>query len=243
MAFFNDKKKYIRTLSKFFFTIILIISCYISLFNDSRMYYFILLLIMLPFFTKYFINIVLKNIKKIMLTLLLILMALSLYTFNKNIHELVDEKIINGYLDKTVKGFKNNDSNSEKNKEERLILLEKAIEDGDGLHLGKGIGALPGDGGEYVRHFGLNDFNVRIYNGGIIFVIVVISVYTIYIEKIIYNDKKNIKGRFYIFLILTILGAYTQIFTYEDKSILIALIAFMSRFCKKNNDNKKEGAL
>ena len=224
LSFSYSKNSKISKFSKFMFIFTLLSSCYVSLMNDSRMYYILLLLFMLPIFikiskgnfniTKFNINV----IRVIVIVIVMLFASLVLYSNNSEFKNLIDKNFIDNYFNRTVQDIGTSGN------EERVRLLKIAVENGDGLKLGKGIGSLPFDGSGYVKHFGLNDFNVRIYNGGIIYVIILLAVYATIYEGILHLNSKQYLFRIYYFIILLILGLYTQVYTYCDKNILLSLI-------------------
>lgn len=231
--FLNDSKAIVRKISKFMFIFIIITSCYVSMFNDSRMYYFLLIIYMLPIIFNYFKKSFMKKkingktIKNAFKIIIIITVAIFIYFMNPSFQSLVKDKIINDYFVKTEEKLKNSNK-SNNNGEERIELLKYSIENGDGMKIGKGIGSIPADGGlGMVNHFGLNDYNVRIYTGGIIYAVLVTYIYLKSYYMMVL--KKNRKKSYYLFIIVTLIiaGIYTQVYTYTDKNFLLAMIYYL----------------
>ena len=229
--FFKTENKRKRIFSKIMFIFILITSCYVSIFNDSRMYYFILILYLFPLFANKIKNI--KNIlnpKRIIYVLIISTVFLLIYNFNEKVHRLVYNGIIESYFIRTFEGIKKEDDKS--HKEERIYLLEIAMNNKKGYGIGTGIGSINSNGEEINKHFGLNDCNVRIYTGGVIYLILIILLYSSGYQIIMSTNKHS--SFIYTFICLLIISFYTQIFTYTDKSLLISMIYFLN---KKRGDS------
>lgn len=227
---FDDNKKYKRISAKIFFTITLISSLYISNFNDNRTYYFILLVYMLPLIIKYIRKNFIRNkiqkykILKLMIFIPGIILSLNiLYNNNADFKNIIDETVKKN-IERTF-GNISRTSDNEKGGEERLELLKFALNEGNGYSIGTGIGSIPVTGDTVSSHFGINDCNVRIYSGGIIFLLLIILVYTNRIYQLF--DKKNNYYRVFIIITLIILSFYTQVFSYCDKTILAMFIYYI----------------
>ncbi len=244
--YFDDKNKRKKVIAKICFLFTLVTSLYVSNFNDNRTYYFILVLYMLPLFIKYLkSNFFQKNINKkkmlkgfIFLALLISILNLS-YHFIVPFKTFIDDTIISN-VDRTFNNFSRT-ANKSAGGEERLELLKYALNEGNGYTFGKGIGIIPVTGtglGMISEHFGLNDCNVRIYSGGIVFLLLIVVIYANKIQSMFYSKSKI----YYIFIILTLLvnSFYTQSFSYCDKTFLISLVYFLMSTISNKEQLKNE---
>lgn len=226
---FNNEKKYIRVFAKVFFAFTILSSIYASLFNDNRTYYFLLIMFMFPLIMKKSFKRKInakKMFKGILLILIISVSFFCTYKFNESFRTLTDD-IIKANVTRTVANFTRS-SNGESGGEERVELLRFALNEGNGYTFGKGIGILQATGtGEVLvpEHFGLNDCNVRIFSGGLIFLGLILIIYTNTIYQLL--NKKN--KFYYVFILgtLAFISVYNQAFTYCEKTFLIAFTYFL----------------
>lgn len=114
-------------------------------------------------------------------------------------------------------GQSNKHSSNIKDNEERIELYQYALEHGDGYELGKGIGSVTYGDYRMPAHFGMSEISIKAYEGGIIYLILLISMYAYYSYKIITsNNNISYKGKLFVFFIVTmnlvLFSIYTQIF-------------------------------
>ena len=246
ILFFKSNNKINRVISKIMFLYILITSIYVSSYNDNRIYFILLILFLLPFLYKN-INIkILKNRKKlasiIIIVCSLIVSIFFLYNTNESFKLFVNNDIYEKYILKTFNRFNNVNSTSNKKGEERIELTIYALEKGNGLFLGKGIGSIiTYSDPNLPKHFGLNESTLRIYTGGISYLFLLIYVYYHHYSKIIKKEKNNLLLKLYLFGTITFLSLYSRIFTNFDETFLISImyIFIISYICDyKFNNNE-----
>ncbi len=243
LLFFNDKNIVKSKISKVMFIFIMITSLYVSAFNDNRMYYLLLIIFLIPIFYKK-IKLTKKiKFKKIMKVLLTATISIStifiLYNNNEKIRSFININIYENNIKKTIDKANNSRIESTQKKEERLELTKYAINNGNGYGIGKGIGSiiLYGDP-NLPKHFGLCETTNRIYTGGIIYLLMIIYIYSKYIYTLINSKKLSI----YIYILLTLLtfSLYARIFTLFDETFLISLLyLFIAKYYETNNEIKQ----
>lgn len=223
----SEVKKY-RIFAKVFLIFNLLSSLYISAFNDNRTYYILLALSLLPYLA---LNFKLKNIKKsklgkfVVAFILILITSLSLYMTTPAVKKFVDENIIDQYVVTTINKLSSSKQNNTESGEERVELLKYAVSNTN-LVVGKGIGSIPLTKIESMpMHFGLNDFNVRIYTGGIPYLIIFFVIYYLFYINFFENKNKSLK----VFVLLyTVFAAfYTQSYSQIEKTFLITLSMFV----------------
>lgn len=247
ILFFKNKNKYIRKFSKIMFIFVLISSCYVSVYNDNRMYFFLILIFLLPLI-KVFKNKKIKNKKtyinyeKFMQILIAIIFVLTvtftLDRLNNKFHTVIKEEIYEKYIIRTYKQLTGSiNKNTKEKKEERIELFKFSLE--EGKIIGKGIGSiLPSQGNEIKKHLGLNDINIRLYSGGILFALIMIVLYTHFLLKL-YNNKKII-FKLYLFITVLISAIYFQPFTYPSQTMIYCMVyLLMSRTLNNIEDNNE----
>lgn len=241
--FFNNKNRLISKFSKFFFCFTLFTSLYVSLFNDNRFYYFLLFLFFLPFLKRFFDE-NFSNLKKIpkktfkifLIVFMFILSFFLIYHFNSSFKIVVDDIFYKNFT-RTY----NNIIRSSKNVyggEQRIELLRYIFDEDFNIFLGNGIGSIPviGEGDNLPRNFGLNDINVRIYSGGLIFYFGLLFLYFVFILRMF--SEKSFFIKIYLFFMLIFLSFYTHVFAYGDK---VFLIMFTFYFLSLNLNKKELG--
>lgn len=240
--FFDDKSKLKKVLSKGFFIFTLITSLYASTFNDNRMYYFILVIFMLPIIIiKLKKNNKEKNrkiLKRIIIGIIICLSALFLYSTNKKINTFINEEIINKYINRTFnnlsKTYENNTTG-----EERAQLFFYTLKHKSVYTIGEGIGCIMMYGDPTMpKHYGLNEFSARLYMGGFIFLILIISTYSSFYYDMI--QKKKRKNLIFIVLTLTLLGAHNQAYTNSESTFFISMIYYLYTLIINKYSNQKE---
>ena len=225
------------------FVFVIFSSVYISAFNDNRMYYVLLAFFIAPIILKY-----LKTegkikwtkiIKAIVVIAIIGVMLFLMYFFSNGIREFVDNEIYEKNIQKTIDRVTNSRTNSNGVREERIELTLYALNKGNGYGFGKGIGSilLYGDP-NLPKHFGLCETSLRIYTGGLIYLILIIFMYYIFIVDCIGHGNKLLK--LYIFVSLCGFALYSNVFTLFDETFLMAVLyIFLIRYSLevKEGDN------
>ena len=228
----SDSKVY-KSVSKFMLIFVFFSSCYFSVYNDNRMYYALLAVFIIPIIVLSLKNIVKKrsnavisiNKNKLLVSIISIIVILSsfliVFMTNEKFNKFIVQDIYEQYIEKTYNKITSGSSNASQG-EERLILFQYALNAGNGYSLGKGIGAITLMNDKTMpNHFGLNEMTSRVYNGGLLYVAILI--YTYYAVYIGYFKRKNIKLKLYILVLLVIMAFYARIFTMPDETFLISL--------------------
>lgn len=229
-----------KKISKIMLTYIIISSCYISIYNDSRMYFFLLLLFLFPlFFENERLKKKSRNFNKIIILVVIFIIFSFIYLVSDDVHEIVYNKLINPYINRTINNV--NISNLNNSSEERIVLIKRIINKTDNIVIGNGIGSISHNGNEINRHLGLNDYNIRLYSGGIVYVILITIIYNIVFSSYC-KSRMNFYNKIYNLIIIIILAFYTQIFTYVDKSFLISTIFYLNSIilCNDRGDNNEK---
>lgn len=236
--YLNDDNKAKRLFSKIMFIFFLAFSIYFSAFNNNRAYYFLLLIFVLPLIIKG-LKIIKKKSKTLFKTFIVLILGiitfLSFYNFNTNFKKFIDDSIINEVFENTASRF-NASTQGNNISEERIDLFIYAIENGNGLFLGRGIGkvAILGDP-TMPEHFGLSEITSRVYNGGIIYVVLITLVYYSFIITFFKDKKLWIK--LFVFFSLAFMAAYQQIYTISEETFLVFLIYYFLSIIKNKEVN------
>ncbi len=246
--YLKDENKTRSKIAKIMFIFIIISSIYISAFNDNRMYYFLLMLFLIPMiFTALFsksgnkIKIKRERIGQITCGFLaIVFIVFGVYTFNDSFKEFIDKDIIEQHITRTFDNVTDSLSdNSNGNGEERIELLKYSLENGNGYLFGKGIGAISLlEQTPYLpNHFTLNDMVPRIYTGGIIYLLILVNLF----YSVIASFSKNLNKwhKLFIFVTLLIFTAYARIFTIYEETVLISML-FMFYTYAFTRENKSE---
>lgn len=249
IMFFDSKNKMFRLMSKIMFIFVLITSCYASVFNDNRMYFFLVVIYLIPFinFGRLFKKKDTKRLvngKHIMKAIMVIIAAFLLFFLAFNISEkfndFVKTQIYEEYILKTYNKVTGSINDENSGKEERVELLRYAIN--EGKMTGKGIGVVtPGNSDIVIKHFGLNEMNIRIYSGGIIFAIIILIIYTKTYSEAFKNVTSIRKIFIKLYLLVTIIlsSIYFQTFTYPTQTMIFSAIYLLMAY-KYNQSNKVE---
>lgn len=239
--YLNDNNKIKCLFARIMIIFFITFSIYFSSLNNNRAYYFLLLIFALPLIIKA-LKIVKKKSKALFKSFIALILGiitfLSFYNFNPNFKKFIDDSIITEVFENTANRF-NASTQGDNISEERLDLFMYAIKNGNGLYLGKGIGkvAILGDP-TMPAHFGLSEITSRVYNGGIIYVILITIVYYSIIMTLFKEKKLYLK--IFIFFSLLFMAAYQQIYTICEETFLIFLIYyFLSVIENKEGSNEK----
>ena len=230
-CYFYHQNKKTRMTARVMMVFIIISSIYVSAFNDNRMYYFLLVFFLIPMILNDLwkkedkkIKINKKKMKMLLLGACIMLTAgIALYVGNEKVHTFVNEKIIEEHILRTKENITGSITDTGKVTEERIELLKYALEYGNGLYIGKGIGSIRlFDEPSAPKHFGLNEMTSRVYNGGLIYVFILIYLYTTFYRYYFKNLSKF--HVFFIAICLLIFSIYARIFTMYDETFLISLL-------------------
>ena len=245
-VFFTSKIRIVRVISKIMFWFILITSCYVSVFNDNRIYYFLIIIYFIPF-----VKLVLgksknksrkkingKKLIKIFVTIVLICtLTGTLYKTNKKFNTFLRNEIYEKYIYKTYNKISGSMNEGNSSSEERVELLKYSIS--EGKIIGKGIGAIrPANANDIKKHFALNDVNIRIYNGGIIFAILMVLTYTYSYLKYFKIKHNRLILRLFITISVIVASFSFQPFTYPAQTMIFSLVYLLIAF--QTNDNRVE---
>ncbi len=240
---FSSENKTRNKISKLMFIFVLVTSLYISAFNDNRMYYLLLVVFLLPVVIN---KIKIKkeiNKKTIMKTLIIVTSIGTIfgitYKYNEKFKNFVKVDIYEKNIQKTINRANNTRTDSSEKGEERLDLTIYALKNGNGYLIGKGIGSivLYGDS-NLPKHFGLCETTTRIYTGGIIYLLLIAFVYTMYLSN--YVKRKNTIIFTYFFGTIIMFSIYARIFTLFDETFLISLLyLFLATYLNNSQERGK----
>ena len=243
--FFTDENKKKRIASKVLFVLVLITSCYVSVYNDNRMYFFLLIIFIAPMLKKFSfgriknktIRINKKNILKTMIILIsTIAIFFGLYFENSNFRNFIKEDLYEQYIERTINKVTGSIKENNNSSEERIELLEYAVN--EGKIIGKGIGSVnTGTANNIKKHFALNDINIRVYTGGIVFALLMIYIYSHYYGTLFIN--KSLLMRIYLFITVLISAIYFQPFTYPVQTMIFSNV-YLLMAMKLNEKQEKE---
>lgn len=233
---FDSKNKIKALIAKIFFVFTIISSIYISTFNDNRAYYYLLIIFGIPIILDYFKKSVIKKkiVKTIIVTAIIIFALFLLYRNNNNFKNFIDDKIMIDIFERTSNKF----DKAKEDEEERIVLFKYALTEGNGYTYGSGIGyiRLIGDS-RMPRHFGISEITSRVYNGGLIYIIILYLIYTSFFTSYFSNVDSLTKIVIYIGTIFLI--AYQQIFSVNDETILCCLLFSIFNMMNKKIKEKK----
>ncbi|OPJ61898.1 hypothetical protein CLCHR_23030 [Clostridium chromiireducens] len=150
-----------------------------------------------------------------------------MYDNNENINKFVNTRVISkfeqfGLIERNVTS---SDSN-----EERIALYKTALDVGDGYKLGRGIGSIKSyDDQSLPKHFGMSEISFRTYEGGIVYLSILIIIFSHFLNRIFtIKVKKNKITSFIIISInITFMAIYTMIFRQPFYSLALSLIIFI----------------
>lgn len=221
-----------------FIIIEIVFSMYISIYNDNKALYLLLPIMLLPIIFKLLIlankN---KKIVKIIIAFLLIgVIIFEVYQTNETIKEEIDSIIFSVFK-------KDNEGNSNVNNQERIQLFLYALNNGNGYGIGMGIGCIKLQGDVNLpTHFGISDLSSRTYEGGLIYVLLWILMFSILLYNSICEGEKNLLVFFLIFMSILIFIVYEQITTTWNQTFLLGLMFMMYKnFYETLKDRKREG--
>lgn len=231
LYYYFDSNSKVKLFSRTMFWFILMTSLYTSAFNDNRFYYFLIIIFLLPVFVKNKNMLFKKNInynnllKSLLLILISILSIFSIYKFNSYFKDLIDDKIINDVMIRTIEKMNGRYQYGRTSGEERIELFKYALKNGNGFFFGKGIGAIKVVNDITMPiHFGMNEVSSKVYTGGIIYVFLILCSYLAF--PLCYK-KTSIYIKLYLIALGIIFSFYTQIFTQPSNCYLWCLMNFI----------------
>lgn len=163
-----------------------------------------------------------------------------LYTVNEDVNEFVNNRVLEKLEQFSIvnKGNRQTDTSED---EERIYLFKVALEDGKGYKMGHGIGSIESYGDISMPvHFGMSEISLRVYEGGIIYLAILILIFSHFLNRIVASSNKF--GFFANFAIIcgniTFMTIYTTIFREPFYSFALSFIFFI--FSERYIDVKKE---
>lgn len=222
----QTKKKRILLLTALYVMFMFIISSQ----NDNTAFFILFPIIIGQYFIKYVFNKkkIIFNILKASLSILVILfMSMYIYINNENINEFVNTRVVEKF---EQLGLSNGNNTSSDIDEERIALYKVALEIGNGYKLGCGIGSIETYGDPSLpKHFGMSEISLRTYEGGIIYLAMLILIFSYFLNRIFtLKMKKNKIISFIIISInITFMSIYTMIFREPFYSFALSLLIFI----------------
>lgn len=201
---------------------------FISAFSDNTAFYIFFPIFIFEFIFIDLIKIEWKKLVKItIITLAIISIIFSVAIQNQRFRSFFTSRVVLK-LNQYINPFNN------KSGDERLELFRYALDNGNGRTFGKGIGSIELYGDERLPdHFGMNEISIRTYEGGVIYLILLLIITTLIIKDIIClkcNDKKSILVYTIIIFNLSLLAIYTEIFSDQYKIIFLLIMCIAFKF-------------
>lgn len=244
-----SKKKSLTILTVFY----VFFMFFISSKNENTAFWILFPAIVMQFlFSISFINANDKTIKvlKYLISIFIVgLFIVIIYNSSNNIKSFIDVEVIENLriVEKLEQyGIIKGNAQYQEVHEERIMLFKYALENGNGYKLGKGIGSILTYGDPSLpKHFGMSEISLRTYEGGLIYLLSLILVFTYAISKIfeIICCKKNNILFIVIAINITIMAIYTAIFRVMWYSLTLSIIMVCyASICRKNiiKENKRE---
>ncbi len=229
----REKNRTLTIVSIFYF----IFMVFVASLNDNTAFFFLFpLAIVIYFFS---------NVKKINTTTLLklirggvivIITGIIIYLSIPSAKVFVNDKVVDKLIQYQIIGNYDNRTDITDD-EERIELYKYALEYGNGRGFGSGIGSIKSYGDlSMPRHFGMSEISIRVYEGGIIYLISIILVFSILCKKIFYSFRQF---PLYIIIFLYImLCIYTTICSDTHLNLLMGLIVMFLGF-KYNKSERR----
>ncbi|GCD12421.1 hypothetical protein [Clostridium tagluense] len=218
------KKKFIlwMTISEIIFMVI------ISSYCDNTAFYYFFPIIILQFFIKEFLKINIRGfVKFISIIVVVTICGVYIYNNNEQVNEFYNSRIKEKYEQYSGKSGEQED-------EERVILFKYALDYGNGYKLGSGIGSATYGDIMLPPHFGMNEISIITYQGGLIYLLSIILLYSYYSIRLLYFSNKIKLIRFFAYLIMvinyTVMSIYTQVFSTFEMIFMLAIILSIFNF-------------
>ena len=133
-------------------------------------------------------------------------------------------------------GLGNNSNISSHDDEERISLFKFALQYGNGYKLGMGIGSILNYSDPNLPdHFGMSEISSKTYEGGLIFLISIILLYSYFTHQLLRQNKKI---AILVTLNYIILSTYTTIFTDYNEIFFLCIIVIIYSY-KYSQDNSE----
>lgn len=243
---------YKKVKNKYLLIYIILQICFmtvISSYNDNTAFFIIFPILVgqiLLLSNKNTNNMIIKIYKTLFYGILAIIISICIVSSNENLQEFYNTRVLTKINQYTNKLFSNN-SSIEKD-EERIALYKYALENGDGYQLGKGIGSVTYGDDRMPRHFGMSEISIKVYEGGLVYIILLIILYTYYSYKLLVDKKNtNYKRKVIIFISLLIdfilLSIYTQIYRTSELIIFLAITLYVLRMMIRDEEFKYKAIL
>lgn len=237
---------YNKTKNKYLLAYIIAQICFmavISSYNDNAAFFIIFPIIVsqILLLTKNNSINILKIYKNIFWGILVIIISICIVSSNENLQEFYNARVLTKINQYTNQIF-NNDNNIKK-EEERISLYKYALENGNGYKIGKGIGSITYGDDRMPRHFGMSEISIKVYEGGLVYIILLIILYTYYSYKVVIDGKKtNYKRKVIVFITLlmdfTLFSTYTQIYRTSELIIFWAMTLCILRMMIRDKQFK-----
>lgn len=227
-------QKYKKKLMLFMIFSQIIFMLIISSYCDNTAFYYFFPLIILEFFVKELLKINIKRFLKFLsIAIVIIIFGIYLYNNNNQFNEFYNSRIMEKYEQFTGQNDKQGD-------EQRISLFKYALDYGNGYKLGSGIGNATYGDSKLPPQFGMSEISIITYQGGLIYLISIILLYSYYSYKLINPSNKSKLTRliFYIMLIINyaIMAIYTQIFSTFEIIFILAIILSIFNFKYSRKD-------
>lgn len=213
---------------------------FISSQNDNTAFFLIFPIIVIQFIILLIDKINFKLIvKTICLLSIISIMTVILFNSNEQIKEFFNTRVLEKIYQYTDNVDKHKSNINDK--EERIELFEYALEYGDGYKLGKGIGSVTYSDKSMPNHFGMSEISIKTYEGGLIYLIWLIFIYSYYSYKIIlYSCNFDNKKKRIIFVTLLLdfilFSTYTQIFSTSEILVFWGITLFIFGMINNKED-------
>ncbi|MPQ43535.1 hypothetical protein [Clostridium tarantellae] len=212
--------------------------------NDNTAFFLIFPFLIAQYLFKYVLYASKKELKNIFIIVLICFISLfALYNFNKDIRNFMDTRVAEKLEQYGLKKIpeKKIKQNKKPKEEERLMLYKMALEKGNGYGFGKGIGSILSYGEKRLhKHFGMSEISFRVYEGGIIYFLALILVFTQMLNKLLDLKKLKFLGFIVIAIDLTLLAVYTMVFRYSLYAIMLSLIVCVTGYNYNNENSRAE---
>ncbi|MGU8853311.1 hypothetical protein ACV3U8_12145 [Clostridium perfringens] len=218
-----------------------IFMAFISYKNDNTAFYIVFAVIVLQYMIKDLSKLKFKNICKYSITILtIVLLAMTLYNTNKNFEDFYNDRIYSKLVAYRVIDDETKAYNGQG--DERIDLYRMALEVGNGYKLGKGIGSIKSYGDLSLdKHFGMSEISLRVYEGGLIYFISLIFIFTYFLYRILFFSKLKlgIIAFIIVFIDVLILAIYTTVFRISIFSLVLSLLSCMVYYKYSDNNLNK----
>lgn len=199
--------------------------------NDNTAFFIFFPIIIIQYFFKDIFNN--KNIFKKMLKFTIVVMVVIIvgkyiYETNYNVNKFINTRVVSKI--EQYSGIIIDSNMSTGSDEERIALFKVALEIGNGYGLGSGIGSIQSYGDPSLpRHFGMSEISFRTYEGGIIYLIILILIFTQFLNRIFITRRRvsSIISFIIIGANIIVMSMYTLVFRQAFYPLSLALMIFI----------------